>query len=1142
MFKFNKYISLIFLSVLLASNAFAFKVPTHVAVANATIDELVKTIQSGNGNDRVIFHGVTLDVTNNQAYLAIINYQNYFRSGTTGPDAYPDMVTGQMYMHTNNGEFYAENPTRARTRLEDRDSTREYRSIDYAMKMLEFWNSYTFIDDVKRNEALAFVMGYFGHCVADSFSHTWVNNHVKGYFDYFNGQGLFGTLTEEIKHIVLEAYIDAYVPNDLRNTGTNYNRMNLHAPYDFLDAFYNQRVLDANVSEGRLLPEYMGGPIYTYFDAQNKFIDFLQQGYSNAADFELFESLHDIFAIDGSAIQTIAELGSENKGAIYGTIAYLSPFVAAYLIIEQVDLGENLLGYIDRNLADHKVKIASYRRNWMVMSQSVAQNLVKGHAASFDDSGPQLKNELIFGPVQGYPEDFKNEVKELFDTKEYDYSKTSDNVKRALKYLESSMKIDDFDEVLIPSDVRKVLKNLKDFLKQEYVIEAIDSLILGDVIADGYELMLKSWCEVNYAWCTVDSFVQYILVDELACNVCLSLNPFFPELCDFLCEYTTNPNYNPNCVKDYDECYKKAIGEWRLSYALIRGIDAINEKITAIKEDIRAWAVSKLIEIADKQGAPIDDFIRIANIWKAFGDKEYSAPHLLVNIAFLKEDLMDDSWYENIINSSLDQGTKDFLTQIRNGEPVDFLSNGANVVDGNLDDNPLFNALVSLDILNSYPGPTAQKIFGELGYDLREDFLVFFNAVQAHKLIPLNSQTDVENFFDKYEVTKSDLPWKNPPLHRNYSNICKNPNTFNIFCDAIPSLDDPSCYECSALPVFLLEEEPSSLEDLEGNLEFDNPEDITDPSESQLQNLWARRKSLVAWDTDNPYSRKYYNTPFMLNTSEEVRNKIYFKIFKDPLRRTHDIIPMLELLLLNPIFPPAIDTDGDGLYDYEEAKYGTNPNLKDTDFDKINDRDELAYWGENWNIDYDNDGLNNLQDIDSDGDELNDGDEINIYGTLPANADTDGDTINDKDDVFPLDASRWAHDITPMLELLVLSPITSRHVNVYNKFPSLDSDEVNDAYHVPTLCAPEATAGTFIIEATFKNNSQDSLSDLYFEVVTLTEGNVLCNADTDSGGKRVTVPMEGVLKPNESFDVEFKIGLKTMAKFEFEVNLFGIVQ
>lgn len=84
----------------------------------------------------------------------------------------------------------------------------------------------------------------------------------------------------------------------------------------------------------------------------------------------------------------------------------------------------------------------------------------------------------------------------------------------------------------------------------------------------------------------------------------------------------------------------------------------------------------------------------------------------------------------------------------------------------------------------------------------------------------------------------------------------------------------------------------------------------------------------------------------------------------------------------------GMDSDGDGLNDYEEIYvYGTNPLDPDTDGDGLNDYDEIHVYG--------TDPL----DPDTDGDGLNDYEEIYVYGTDPLNPDTDGDGLSDYDEI-----------------------------------------------------------------------------------------------------------------------------------------------
>ena len=79
----------------------------------------------------------------------------------------------------------------------------------------------------------------------------------------------------------------------------------------------------------------------------------------------------------------------------------------------------------------------------------------------------------------------------------------------------------------------------------------------------------------------------------------------------------------------------------------------------------------------------------------------------------------------------------------------------------------------------------------------------------------------------------------------------------------------------------------------------------------------------------------------------------------------------------------AVDSDGDGLTDEEEAALGTDPLDPDSDGDGLSDGDEVRVHG--------TDPLNE----DSDFDGLEDGDEVATYGTDPTAADSDGGGVGD---------------------------------------------------------------------------------------------------------------------------------------------------
>lgn len=93
----------------------------------------------------------------------------------------------------------------------------------------------------------------------------------------------------------------------------------------------------------------------------------------------------------------------------------------------------------------------------------------------------------------------------------------------------------------------------------------------------------------------------------------------------------------------------------------------------------------------------------------------------------------------------------------------------------------------------------------------------------------------------------------------------------------------------------------------------------------------------------------------------------------------------------------ASDNDKDGLTKREELELGTDPENPDTDGDGLQDGEEVNT--------YKTDPLN----PDSDADNLQDGEEVNTYKTDPLNADSDKDALQDGEELItyrtnPLDA------------------------------------------------------------------------------------------------------------------------------------------
>jgi hypothetical protein len=97
----------------------------------------------------------------------------------------------------------------------------------------------------------------------------------------------------------------------------------------------------------------------------------------------------------------------------------------------------------------------------------------------------------------------------------------------------------------------------------------------------------------------------------------------------------------------------------------------------------------------------------------------------------------------------------------------------------------------------------------------------------------------------------------------------------------------------------------------------------------------------------------------------------------------------------------------------------------------------------------------------------------------------------------------------------------------------------------PTGC-PEGFVGTFGFEAQLTNISTSVLSDLVVTVTTLTNGNLLLNADggLGGGGALLTIPHkdqygDGTLQETEFVDVPFTICLHALTPFHFFVDVLG---
>ena len=206
----------------------AFKLKTHIQTANLAL--------AGTRAPRTNHHAAVY-VSNLRQWLladstivrAVLNHPTYFRAGVLGPDCFPDLVMGQFNVHVNRGS-----PKPSGHTFESR-KINQWRSIDYGMYQLDQAFTFAGRHTNERQQAIAFSVGYLSHMIGDGFMHSYVNEWTLRPFSLWQGRGIYGSATEELKHMAVEAYIDKHMPP------VHGADLKIDAPIPFLQAMYQRR-------------------------------------------------------------------------------------------------------------------------------------------------------------------------------------------------------------------------------------------------------------------------------------------------------------------------------------------------------------------------------------------------------------------------------------------------------------------------------------------------------------------------------------------------------------------------------------------------------------------------------------------------------------------------------------------------------------------------------------------------------------------------------------------------------------------------------------------------------------------------------------------------------------------------------------
>ena len=158
--------------------AFAWKPTTHVFLAERAIGD---ALDDGRVSIPDLATGtVRTYAVSPQTREALLRSRAHYRAGVLGPDAYPDILTGQQYIHP-----------------AESDSAVPGGSEPW---LRHVWGSFG-TNPAER----AFRLGFLTHVAGDVYGHTFIN--------HFTGEPFtFDPPLNAIKHVVLEGYVDKRMP------------------------------------------------------------------------------------------------------------------------------------------------------------------------------------------------------------------------------------------------------------------------------------------------------------------------------------------------------------------------------------------------------------------------------------------------------------------------------------------------------------------------------------------------------------------------------------------------------------------------------------------------------------------------------------------------------------------------------------------------------------------------------------------------------------------------------------------------------------------------------------------------------------------------------------------------------------------
>ncbi len=141
----------------------------------------------------------------NGLLAAIRQNRRQYMAGVCGPDAFPDIATGQLLIHPAGGDGNYGG------KVNDRDVDLHGPGPDPWMRFLydQSFKGGKYTTDANK----AFTMGFLAHAAGDMFAHTYINNYAGGEFNFHyteNGQPRLSG--NAVRHFIMEGYIGERTP------------------------------------------------------------------------------------------------------------------------------------------------------------------------------------------------------------------------------------------------------------------------------------------------------------------------------------------------------------------------------------------------------------------------------------------------------------------------------------------------------------------------------------------------------------------------------------------------------------------------------------------------------------------------------------------------------------------------------------------------------------------------------------------------------------------------------------------------------------------------------------------------------------------------------------------------------------------